>query len=290
MELFDSLNQLPVPQMEPVAHLSRYLDGLNVSAALESFNRLAEALALPAEQASSSFATQFLDPSSPTSSSTSGSWSSSNYNSSELGSPSSRSSSSFGGSSSSSKKRAKAREKALFQKSNASAAERYRRKVRGINCTLTDQLFKEERRNLKLISELEVKLALYREFLSLLSNKLESGDRQLASAGLRSAQEVGEILNCEQSLLTSPECQRFKLIIENTNSNSTTKLAQSPMESQGFFEVSSSDYSNLDNLNHSRRRVELENLLSLSVGQANGQLVYDFYLDSFVDSKSQSSS
>lgn len=73
---------------------------------------------------------------------------------------------------------------------NATAAERYRTKLKGRQCGLEMQMEVEERRNIELRKLLESKLSLYREFVNLLANNLQDQDEELALLGCRSIEQT----------------------------------------------------------------------------------------------------
>lgn len=73
---------------------------------------------------------------------------------------------------------------------NATAAERYRLKLKGRQCGLEKLVELEERRNAELRRLLESKLSLYREFIYMLANNLQDRDVELASIGCRSIEQI----------------------------------------------------------------------------------------------------
>lgn len=75
---------------------------------------------------------------------------------------------------------------------NATAAERYRKRLKGRRSGLTEELELEQERNRKLRQSLEAKLVLYREFADLLAENTrdERLDGELANIGARSLANI----------------------------------------------------------------------------------------------------
>lgn len=278
------LNQLPLPQMEPLAQLEPYLCNLNVSEALRSFHRLADSLEDPsvtslsdysaANSPNSHYTSSLASPSSSFSSSAS--CYSSTYGS-ELDSPLGfNSDQAEKQGSGKGRRRLKGSSKCCKSNATAAAAKRYRNKVSGINSSLRDELTREERRNAKLRDQLETKLTLYKEFLSLLSDKLQVDDFQLAQLGLKSVEKVSRVAdaaieepNQQTTDLFQDESERFRQIIEKQSGQVEPATEATASESQGEGELIIID----------RADEGMASAPSLS----SGQLVYDFYLDSFID-------
>lgn len=69
---------------------------------------------------------------------------------------------------------------------NASAAEKYRRRLKGKESRLKSEIEREEARNRQLRRQFESKLALYSEFIDLLAKNTSYQDSELANLGLNS--------------------------------------------------------------------------------------------------------
>lgn len=194
---------------EPVdPQLAPYLDGLNVCDAVESFNKLADRLlAVPSSQQS------YLSPASPSScgwlsaSSACSSMASSPAPSDRTSAYSTSSWSSFSGPASVASSRSSSCGSSVSKtrtsrnkcrkpvgerrQKNATAAERYRQKLKGQESSLADQELDERERNTRLRRDVEAKLTLYREFIALLAqNTTCYGDLDLAQMGSRSLASV----------------------------------------------------------------------------------------------------
>lgn len=76
------------------------------------------------------------------------------------------------------------------RKKNASAAEKYRKRVKGRNSGLVKIMSYEQARNNELKRELNAKLSLYREFVALLANNTCRDDLDLAEFGTKSLSNV----------------------------------------------------------------------------------------------------
>jgi len=101
------------------------------------------------------------------------------------------------------------------RQNNASAAKNYRRKVKGRAVSLAEELELERRRNSQLRGQLGAKLALYREFVSLLAENMHSQDRQLAAMGARSlAAVLGGTSAPKLSELDSELCYELELQLD----------------------------------------------------------------------------
>lgn len=73
---------------------------------------------------------------------------------------------------------------------NASAAEKYRNRVKGRRYTLVQQMDRELERGNRLRRDLASKLSLYREFVTLLANNTTQFDQDLASLGSKSLSSI----------------------------------------------------------------------------------------------------
>lgn len=186
MEFASLANLFPHPQMEPIQHLAPYLTDLNVADAIESFNELADSLMLHEE---SSQLRPSTCPSSPSSlsdcSSSYKSYTSQDNNQTHRSCWSS--SASVASSYQSSNKSSSAGRR---RRKNANAAEKYRKKLKGIDCRLIEQMDREMERNSHLRRDLSHKLSLYRELVSLLARNVDQSDLHLASLGFRSVSSV----------------------------------------------------------------------------------------------------
>lgn len=224
---FIPATDLPCTVLNPIPHLDQYLIDLNTNDAFESFNQLADSLLAnqpPCSPLSEcSFSTnelcspansQWLSSSSLSSSSSSSFPSSSNPSSPETSdstfSPSSSTSfassssypspqsSPFNPASAESSSRTSSivnRRKSYPVKGdrrlkNASAAEKYRKRVKGRHCSLMQQMEREQERNSRLKRDLASKLSLYREFVTLLANNTTQLDQDLASLGSKSLSTI----------------------------------------------------------------------------------------------------
>lgn len=122
---------------------------------------------------------------------------------------------------------------------NASAAEKYRRKLKGRECSLAEQVEREEERNERLKREIEAKLALYREFVDLLASNTSPNDLGLASMGSKS---LSAVLTGVLSGRADEELQRrlaqFQQILSSAgaSSSSCSSSACSPAPTAGALE------------------------------------------------------
>lgn len=192
-----ALRHLDACPLEPIQQLAPYLSGLDVSEALDGFTKLADKILMAGEQPGEpddSFHLQVDSPGglscsssqwlSPASSGTSSSCSSG----ANSPAPSWQSCSSYSSSSSGCGRRARG-ERAPTEsrrRNNATAAERYRQKLKGRKRGLGEQLTEQLERNQRLRRQLEAKLSLYKEFAALLARQTAADDRELASLGCRS--------------------------------------------------------------------------------------------------------
>lgn len=89
---------------------------------------------------------------------------------------------------------------------NASAAEKYRRRLKGREFCLRSEMESEEEKNDKLKREYESKLALYREFVDLLARNTSFRDGDLANFGLNSIKFVlNNLSSFKKSISSSSE-------------------------------------------------------------------------------------
>lgn len=212
---FIPVTDLPCSLSNPISHLDPYLIDLDVSDALESFNQLADSVLANQPPCSPLSESSFSsDESSPSNSQ----WLSSNLNSPDTSehtySPSSStsfSSSAFSSPSSSNpasvasshdsddegrgERRGRRRRRRNSGRGdrkvkNASAAEKYRKRVKGRHSSLLQQMEKEQERNNILKRDLESKMTLYREFVALLAQNTTNQDLDLASLGSQSLSKI----------------------------------------------------------------------------------------------------
>lgn len=195
---------------EPIPHLEPYLHELSADEAIAGLNQLADSVLWPTAghahpgpapaSCASASSPQWRPVWSPgaDSSQTSNFWLSSSSSStfSVSSGPASVASSYDSASSSASptttvrRGRRSAGSSGKRRGDNAKAAERYRDRLKGRQCGLLEQTRREQERNARLRRELETKLSLYREFVSLLANNTSSADVHLASLGSRSVSAI----------------------------------------------------------------------------------------------------
>lgn len=192
---------LPWPQIEPINHLAPYLTDLDLSDAVESFGQLADNIlsdgynrsgsppSITSSISSSSSSCQspaisdFSAVSSPAPSDQTY-CSVSSYN---LFSPASEYHQDEDRDRPRSNKEPSADDR---RRNNASAAEKYRKKLKGRQWKLDQQMHKELKRNAQLKREIRSKLSLYREFVSLLAHNTGYNDLDLADLGSKSLSAI----------------------------------------------------------------------------------------------------
>lgn len=82
-----------------------------------------------------------------------------------------------------------------LRQKNASAAEKYRRRLKGRERVLMREMEREQARNAKLRKQIEAKLALYKEFVMLLASNTCNQDADLAKLGSQSLSAIiGQVL------------------------------------------------------------------------------------------------
>lgn len=293
-----TLSQLPVPQLEPIQQLAPYLSGLDVTEALEDFNKLADLVLSDGQQSQSSFfsesspsssfdgypndsssyvfypsfinrqihspggsscqSSQWLSScansptpsdilysashrhhsssSSAVSNSSGASWCSSSVFSS---SPASVASSINGdGEPASNSTRSddchdvhSTANSGSRRKKNATAAERYRRKLKGRKCGLVEELEREQERNAKLRRGLESKMTLYNEFVALLARQTSETDCELATLGSKSLSNVladicaPNLISSEQRYELTRHLEHFQAILSLSNTTNRSAAA-----------------------------------------------------------------
>lgn len=176
--------------------LAPYLADLDISDALESFSKFADMIQLRTslEDNQQHLSSDWSPCSSTWSTSTSGASSPA---------PSAYFSSSASSTSSTSSGKSKLAKGGRRTK-NASAADRYRKRLKGRDCGLAQQMERELERNARLRRDLESKLALYREFIQLLAFNTSKSDADLAQLGSRSLTTILEALQDLSSLNNRP--------------------------------------------------------------------------------------
>lgn len=196
------IDQLVLPNWEPIAHLDPYLSGIDLATTDESLDKLTghgqapqvsspPPCRLSQHWASSPSCSSLISssagspPESPLvrqqSQSSTSSWA-------PLSPASSCSSSRWSRQAGSGSKRA--RQTPYERSRNASATERYRLRLKGRKCNLQELVELEEQRNSELRRLLESKLSLYREFVQMLANNLQDEDIELATVGSRSIEAI----------------------------------------------------------------------------------------------------
>lgn len=224
---FIPVTDLPCTVLNPIPHLDQYLIDLNSEDSLESFNQLADLVLanqppcsptlsdtfsfsacvfspennsqwLSSSASSSSSSPSQSNPSSPeTSSECASSFVASPLTQLEISGSSASPPASIASSQTTSSMSRKKTNCLLAKRSrgdrqikNASAAEKYRKKIKGRHGTLLQQMQKEQERNERLKRDLKSKLSLYREFITLLAQNTTQLDRDLANLGFKSLSTV----------------------------------------------------------------------------------------------------
>lgn len=194
-------DSLPWPQIEPINHLAPYLTDLDLSDAVESFGQLADNILSDGYNRSGSppSSTSSISPFSSSCQSPAISdysavnspapsdrtyYSASSYN---LFSPASEYHQDECGDRQRPNREPSADDR---RRNNASAAEKYRKKLKGRQWKLDQQMDRELKRNAKLKGEVRLKLSLYREFVSLLAQNCGYNDLDLADLGLKSLSTI----------------------------------------------------------------------------------------------------
>lgn len=170
---------------------------------------------------------------------------------------------------------------------NANAAERYRKKIKGHRFTLAEEVEREEERNASLRRDVESKLTLYREFVSLLARNTHQNDRELASLGSRSLSNIlGNI--CTPNLFNGQErvelmeyLKGFQNILVQSASNSDLGEVNHQQNNNG------DEYNNYNQEQQpqQQQRVASDNIMDVNEQQAlelESGLVYDFFADRFL--------
>lgn len=275
-------------QLEPIQQLAPYLSGLNVTEALDGFTKLADKILTSGEQqadvellADSSFYlridspgglscsdSQWLSPFSSDSStrscpSSTGFSSGANSPAPSDTCPSSSSSSCSSPCGSSSRRRNRRAPSDSRRRNNATAAERYRQRLKGRKSGLGEQLDEQLERNQRLRRQVEGKLTLYKEFVALLARQTHREDRELANLGCKSLSLVLSELAASPGLHVDVE-QRRELLDHLQHFQSVLSVA-SPVDQVG-----------LPPQRQQRQRIDKEN------DYDDSQLLeYDFFADRF---------
>lgn len=146
----------------------------------------------------------------------------------------SRSSSLSSASSTTSSSRSGSRSLEKCKRKNATAAERYRRKLKGHKSSLAEQIELEESRQQRLRQQIEYKLSLYREFVELLARNTGQQDEELAELGEKSLLNVLRLVNPSEEHESSDlwsYLEHFRSISE-TSSGSSSETSTSTADEQ----------------------------------------------------------
>lgn len=174
---------------------------------------------------------------------------------------------------------------------NATAAERYRRKLKGKRCNLEVEEEVERELNEKLKRQVESKLELYREFIILLAQNTQLGDLDLASLGLNSVLEViSDVCRPSSAWLEPTRRLEFELQAEVFNNILARHSNQpSPHLSSSYslpFCQGASSPSGLVQHPQVATTATTTSDATATSSISNNHLEFDFYSDSFVASSS----
>lgn len=162
------------------------------------------------------------------------------------------------------------------KRKNATAAERYRHKLKGRKFSLAEQVEQEEARQQRLRRQIESKLILYKEFVDLLARNTSSQDEELAEIGEKSLLNVLRLVHPtseqESSDLWS-YLEHFRSISESSSSDSSS--SESTDTTTTTVSSAAASAANIMDVDNNGERIN------------DNELVYDFYADQWVHPQQQ---